>query len=120
VVAFVPALPSEATLLEPDALRDNVQRFVNAAQPELSDGYGDGALELYSISRRDQEGWALITMMSTRNESPQRELMILRFRFQNGRWEYSAILQGILLEGFEIEKYFSQAPEDLNWERRQQ
>ena len=46
--------------------------------------------------------------------------MILRFRFQNGRWEYAAVLQGVLLEGFEIEKYFSQAPEDLNWERRQQ
>ena len=46
--------------------------------------------------------------------------MILRFRFQNGRWEYVAILQGILLEGFGVEEYFSQAPEDLNWERRQQ
>jgi len=46
--------------------------------------------------------------------------MILRFRFQNGRWEYVTILQGILLEGFGVEEYFSQAPEDLNWERRQQ
>jgi len=125
VVAFVPVLPSEPTLLESDALRDNVQRFVDAAQADLSDSYGDGALKLYSISRRgeeggDQEYWALITKISTPEQSPQRELMILRFRFQNGRWEYSAILQGILLEGFGVEKYFSQAPEDLNWERREQ
>ena len=125
VVTFVPVLPSEPTLLESDTLRDNVQRFVDAAQPDLSDSYGDGALKLYSISRRGQEGgdqeyWALITKISTPEQSPQREIMILRFRFQDGRWEYVTILQGILLEGFGVEAYFSQAPEDLNWERRQQ
>ena len=125
VVSFIPVLPSEATLLESNAVRDNVQRFVDGAQPELSDSFGDGALKLYSISRRGEEGgeqeyWALITKISTPEQAPQRELMILRFHFQNGRWEYAAILQGILLEGFDVEKYFSQAPEDLNWERRQQ
>jgi hypothetical protein len=125
VVAFVPVLPSEATLLESDAVRDTVQRFVDADQPELSDAYGAGTLKLYSISRRGQEGgdqeyWVLITKISTPEQSPQRELMILRFRFQDGRWEYVTILQGILLEGFDVEKYFSQGPEDLNWERRQQ
>jgi hypothetical protein len=125
VVAFAPILPSEATLLESDAVRDTVQRFVDADQPELSDAYGAGALKLYSISRRGQEGgdqeyWALVTKISTPEQSPQRELMILRFRFQDGRWEYVTILQGILLEGFDVEKYFSQGPEDLNWERRQQ
>jgi hypothetical protein len=125
VVAFVPVLPSEPTLLEVDALREDIQRFVDGAQPELSDDYGDGALKLYSIARRGEEGGdqeyrALITKMSTQEQSPQRELMILRFRFQNGRWEYATILQGILLEGFDVEKYFNQAPEDLNWERRQQ
>ena len=56
VVEFVPLLPSEGTLLESDTLRDDVQRFVDGAQPELSDGYGGGALKLYSISRRGQEG----------------------------------------------------------------
>jgi len=125
VVDSIPILPSEATLLEADALRDNIQRFLDGAQPDLSDDYGDGALKLYSISSRDEEGsgreyWALITKISTPEQSPQRELMILRFRFQNGRWEYAAILQGTLLEGFGVEQYFSQAPEDLNWERRQQ
>ena len=125
VVAFVPVLPSEPTLLESDAVRDTVQRFVDGAQPEQSDDYGDGALRLYSISRRGQEGgdqeyWALITKISTPEQSPQRDLMILRFRFQDGRWEYVTILQGFLLEGFGVEAYFSQAPEDLNWERRQQ
>jgi hypothetical protein len=125
VVAFAPILPSEPTLLESDALRDNVQRFVDADQPELSDAYGDGALKLYSISRRGQEGgdqeyWALVTKISTPEQSPQRELMILRFRFQDGRWEYVTILQGTLLEGFGVEAYFSQGSEDLNWERRQQ
>jgi hypothetical protein len=125
VVEFVPLLPSEGTLLESDTLRDDVQRFVDGAQPELSDGYGDGALKLYSISRRgqesgDQEYWALITKISTPEQSPQRELMILRFRSQDERWGYDTILQGTLLEGFGVEAYFSQAPEDLNWERRQQ
>jgi len=125
VVAFVPVLPSEATLLESDAVRDTVQRFVDADQAELSDAYGDGALKLYSISRRGQEGgdqeyWTLVTKISTPEQSPQRELMILRFRFQDGRWEYVTILQGTVLEGFGVEAYFSQGPEDLNWERRQQ
>ena len=117
--------PASQRCWKSDALRDNIQRFVDADQPELSDAYGDGALKLYSISRRGQEGgdqeyWALITKISTPEQSPQRELMILRFRFQDGRWEYATILQGILLEGFGVEQYFSQAPEDLNWERRQQ
>ena len=125
VVTFVPILPSEPTLLESDAVRDDIQRFVDADQPELSDAYGNGVLKLYSISRRGQEGgdqeyWALITKISTPEQSPQRELMILRFRFQEGRWEYVTIMQGTLLEEFGVEKYFSQAPEDLNWERRQQ
>ena len=125
VIASAPVLPSEPTLLEAGPLRDNVQRFFDAAQPDLSDSYGDGALKLYSIARHGQEGgdqeyWALITKISTPEQAPQRELMILRFHFQNGRWEYAAILQGILLEGFDVEKYLSQAPEDLNWERRQQ
>jgi hypothetical protein len=125
VVTFVPVLPSEPTLLESDTLRDNVQRFVDAARQDLSDSYGDGALKLYSISRRGQEGgdqeyWALVTKISTPEQSPQRELMILRFRFQDGRWEYVTILQGVLLEGFGVEAYFSQGSEDLNWERRQQ
>jgi len=125
VVAFAPILPSEPTLLESDALRDDIQRFVDADQPELTDAYGNGALKLYSISRRGQEGgdqeyWTLVTKISTPEQSPQRELMMLRFRFQDGRWEYVAILQGILLEGFGVEAYFSQGPEDLNWERRQQ
>ena len=125
VVAFAPILPSEPTLLESDALRDNVQRFVDADQPGLSDAYGDGTLKLYSISRHGQEGgdqeyWALVTKISTPEQSPQRELMILRFRFQDGRWEYVTILQGVLLEGFGVETYFSQGSEDLNWERRQQ
>ena len=123
VVAFVPILPSESTLLETDALRDNIQRFVDGARPDLSDDYGDGALKLYSISRRSEGGgefWALITKIATPEQSPQRELMILRFRFQEGRWEYVSILQGIVLEGFGVEAYFSQGPEDLNWERRQQ
>jgi hypothetical protein len=123
VIASIPVLPSEATLLETDALRDNVQRFLDGARPDLSDDYGDGALKLYSISRRSEGGgeyWALITKISTPEQSPQRELVILRFRYLSGRWEYAAILQGILLEGFGVEKYFSQAPEDLNWERRQQ
>jgi hypothetical protein len=125
VVAFAPVLPSEPTLLDSDALRDDIQRFVDGARPDLSDAYGDGALKLYSISRRGQEGgdqeyWTLVTKISTPEQSPQRELMILRFHFQDGRWEYVAILQGTLLEGFGVEAYFSQAPEDLNWERRQQ
>ena len=123
VIASIPVLPSEATLLETDALRDNVQRFLDGARPDLSDDYGDGALKLYSISRRSEGGgeyWALITKISTPEQSAQRELVILRFRYLSGRWEYAAILQGILLEGFGVEKYFSQAPEDLNWERRQQ
>jgi len=124
-IAVAPVLPSEGTLMEAAALRDTIQSFLAAAQPDLSDSYGDGALKLYSIARRgkeggDQEYWALITMMSTRNQSPQRELMILRFRFQNGRWEYAVVQQGSLVEGFGVEKYFSQAPEDLNWERREQ
>jgi len=123
VVDSIPILPSEATLLETDALRDNIQRFLDGAQPDLSDDHGDGALKLYSISQRSEEGGvyrALITKISTPEQSPQRELMILQFRFQNGSWGYARILQGILLEGFGVEQYFSQAPEDLNWERRQQ
>ena len=123
VVDSVPILPSEATLLEAGALRDNFQRFLDGAQPDQSDAYGDGALKLYSISQRSEEDglyWALVTKISTPEQSPQRELMILQFRFQNGRWEYAAILHGDLLEGFGVEQYFSQAPEDLNWERRQQ
>jgi hypothetical protein len=121
VVDSIPVLPSEATLLEADALREDFNGFLHAAEPDLSDAYGDGALQLYSISHRGgQEYWALITMMSSRNQSPLRELIIPQFRFQNGRWEYASILQGVLLAQFGVEQYFSQAPEDLNWERRQQ
>ena len=121
VIAFVPILPSEVTQLDTDALRDSIQRFLEDARPDLSDDYGDGALRLYSISRHsEQEYWALITKISAPEQSPQRELMILRFRLLNGRWEYANILQGTVLPGFGIETYFSQAPADLNWERRQQ
>jgi hypothetical protein len=121
VVDSIPILPSEATVLEADALRDNLQGFLHAAEPDLSDDYGGGGLRLYSISHRGgQEYWALITMISTRSQSPLRELMIPQFRFQDGRWVFASILQGVYLEQFGVEQYFSQAPEDLNWERRQQ
>jgi len=124
VITIAPVQQIEPTLVEVDVLRDNFQRLFDAAQSTLSDSYGDGALRLYSISRRGQEGGdqeyrAVITLMSSSNESPQRELLLLRFRFQDGRWEYNTVLQGALSEGLGVEKYFSQAPEDLNWEKRQ-
>ena len=124
VIAVAPVQQIEPTLIEVGVLRDDFERLFDAAQPALNDAYGNGALRLYSISRRGQEGGdqeyrALITLMSSGNDPPQRELLILRFRFQDGRWEYAAVLQGTLSEGSGAEKYFSQASEDLNWEKRQ-
>jgi hypothetical protein len=122
VIPLAPVPPAEPTLLDANALSQNFELFLGAAQPNLSDDFGDGTLRLYSISRRGQEGgdqefWAVITLISSSNE---RELTVLRFRFQNGRWEYSTFLQGALTEDSGAEKYFSQAPEDLDWEKRQQ
>ncbi len=116
-------------LLEPDDVRRSIAGFFQRADPALSDDYGDGQVRLHSISHRlGREGRdeypAVLTMIPGADPNASvfpgdlRYLLILTFRFQDGRWQFDLVYTGSLVPVFGLEQRLAARADDLDWERR--
>ncbi|MFQ6019427.1 MAG: hypothetical protein ACE5KW_01580 [Dehalococcoidia bacterium] len=83
------------TLLSPTKYAALFTRWASDAQPGESDSYGDGGVAVHALAHRPASGQSeeVYQVILTAIAAPsERQARVLSFRFQDGRWRFTADL----------------------------